>query len=222
MSSSAMQREPDFHRPWYPTALELFEKAAAGKRCRVLDVGGGAAEMAVLLRERGHTVEFVDIDENNVARARQLGFLAYRHDCNRPLTELFEPERYDAALLLEVIEHIVHTQVLLRSLWRCLRPGGFVVVTTPNVAHLWWRLRALLGHPPRGEGYHVRFFTYALLCRELHTAGFRIEREAHATSTFGLNAIRVLLGKPPVRLPFPKPLRGLFVRNFAVVARKSP
>ncbi len=176
--------------------------------------------MALLLRQEGHEVEFLDIDPVNVARARALGFVAYQHDCNTPLTELLEPERYQAALLLEVIEHVFHTHVLLQSLWQCLQLGGFLVVTTPNIAHLRWRLRALLGYPPRGEGYHVRFFTYRLLCAEFSRAGFQIEREAHATSTFGINAVRTLLGKPPIRLPLPRMFRGLLVRNFAFVARK--
>ncbi len=215
-----MSREQNFQRPWYPTALELFRWAAQGRRCRVVDIGGGAAEMALLLRREGHEVEFVDIDPDNVARARALGFPAYQHDCNEPLTQLFEPECFDAALLLEVIEHVFRTQVLLQSLWRCLRPGGFLVLTTPNVAHIRWRLRALLGHPPRGEGYHVRFFTYRLLCEELSRARFQVVREAHATSTLGINAVRVWLRKPPIRLPLPRGLRGLLVRNFALVARK--
>jgi len=215
-----MGREPNFQRPWYPTALELVEWLARGQRCRILDVGGGAAEMAMLLRQRGHWVELLDIDPDNVARAQALGFVAYQHDCNLPFPDHLV-EAYDVALLLEVIEHVMNTQVLLQSLWRCLRPEGFLVVTTPNVAHLRWRLRALLGHPPRGEGYHVRFFTYRVLLRELQQAGFRVVREAHATSTFGINAVRKWLGKPPVRLPLPRMLRGLLVRNFALVAQKS-
>jgi 2-polyprenyl-3-methyl-5-hydroxy-6-metoxy-1,4-benzoquinol methylase len=166
-------------------------------------------------------VDFLDIDPENVSRARALGFRAYQHDCNRPLTEVLVPASYDAALVLEVIEHVFHTQVLLRSLRECLRPGGFLVLTTPNVAHLHWRLRALLGQPPRGEGYHVRFFTYRRLLAELQQAGFSVEREAHATSTFGINAVRTWLGKPPVRLPLPKGLRGLLVRSFALVARTA-
>lgn len=216
-----MGREPNFHRPWYPVALELFRAAAQGRRCRVVDVGGGAAEMALLLRDEGHEVDFLDIDPENVSRARALGFRAYQHDCNRPLTEVLVPASYDAALVLEVIEHVFHTQILLRSLRECLRPGGFLVLTTPNVAHLHWRLRALLGQPPRGEGYHVRFFTYRRLLAELQQAGFSVEREAHATSTFGINAVRTWLGKPPVRLPLPKGLRGLLVRSFALVARTA-
>ena len=215
-----MGREPNFQRPWYPVALELVRYAAGGQRCRLADIGGGAAEMALLLRREGHEVDFVDIDPDNVARARRLGFRAYQHDCNRPLTEVLPVEFYDGALLLEVIEHIFATHILLQSLWQCLRPNGFLVVTTPNVAHLRWRLRALLGQPPRGEGYHVRFFTYRRLLEELERAGFRVEREAHATSTFGINAVRAWLGKEPVRIPLPRALRGLLVRNFALVARK--
>jgi SAM-dependent methyltransferase len=215
-----MAREPNFYRPWYPTALELFDWGARGRRCKVIDVGGGAAEIACMLRERGHEVELLDLDPDNVTRARQLGFRAYCHDANLPLTQVLPRNAYDAALLLEVIEHVFATQTLLRSLWECLTDGGFLVVTTPNVAYLRYRLRALLGAPPRGEGYHVRFFTYRLLREELHRAGFRIEREAHATSTFGINAVRRLLGRPPVRLPLPSWARGLLVRNFALLARK--
>jgi hypothetical protein len=32
--------------------------------------------------------------------------------------------------------------------------------------------------------------------------------------------VRTWMGKPPVRLPLPKALRGLLVRNFALLAQK--
>ncbi|NIP95903.1 MAG: methyltransferase domain-containing protein, partial [Akkermansiaceae bacterium] len=52
------------------------------------------------------------------------------------------------ATLIEVIEHIIQAESLAAELHRVIRPGGWLVLTTPNVVHWTYRFRALTGHPP--------------------------------------------------------------------------
>lgn len=216
-----MARNVNFDRPWYKTAYELFRQGVNGNSgLKVLDIGGGSSEFAQTLQRDGCVVDLVDIDPDNVERSRQLGFHAVQHDCNLPLTDVLPPESYDAVVMLESIEHVFNTDVLLSGVYALLKPNGFVVITTPNVSHIWWRFRMLAGQPPKGDGYHLRFFTYRTLTGELQQKKFRIEQEDHSTSTFGLNYIRYRLGLPPLHLPLPRFLRGLLIRNFYLVARK--
>lgn len=59
------------------------------------------------------------------------------------------PPPVDLILFLEVIEHL-HTSPshILRYLFRCLNPGGIIVIMTPNAAFLRNRWRQLKGYNP--------------------------------------------------------------------------
>ena len=63
-----------------------------------------------------------------------------------------ENDFVDAVVAGDVIEHIFDTDMFLSELHRILRPGGVLILTTPNLAWWWSRLRLLAGRPPAGVG----------------------------------------------------------------------
>jgi len=70
---------------------------------------------------------------------------------------------------------------VLVELDRTLAPAGFVVISVPNIAHLWIRLLLLVGrfdYLDRGilDHSHLRFFTERSLRAMLADAGLSIER----------------------------------------------
>ena len=92
---------------------------------------------------------------------------------------------FDAIVCGDVLEHLVHPAPVLRALGRALAPGGVVVVSVPNVAHLWMRLSLLVGrfdYAERGilDRTHLRFFTERSLRALLTEVGLTITR---ATAT---------------------------------------
>jgi hypothetical protein len=98
-----------------------------------------------------------------------------------------------------------------------LAPGGVVIVSVPNVAHLWMRLSLLLGrfdYADRGilDRTHLRFFTRRTFVALLREAGLAVEE------------LRVT----PVPLPqvVPAPWQGAWLRGLhgasAVAARAWP
>lgn len=64
----------------------------------------------------------------------------------------FQNDTFDAVLLIEVIEHIGPDREAIKEIQRVLRPGGVLVLTTPNGDTL-----------PRPAKYHVRHYTPAKL-----------------------------------------------------------
>lgn len=106
---------------------------ADGVRRRILDIPAGLGQFTDALRRAGHEVTPADIN-----RCRD----DYVHaDMSRPLP--FADGAYDAAVCLEGIEHMAHPLALLSELLRVVRPGGLVVLSTPNVTNYWSRLRFL-------------------------------------------------------------------------------
>jgi SAM-dependent methyltransferase len=72
----------------------------------------------------------------------------------------FPAASFDAATLIEVIEHLRDPRPLLAECRRVLKPGGILLITTPNSAS--WTVRAMGsrwdGFSLTGMGGHISFF----------------------------------------------------------------
>ena len=155
----------------------------AGKR--VVDLGSSRG--LFLARFEGSERGGIEIDPEERRRGAERGVEAVEHfinafDGNRMTAKLpFADASAHIVLAGEIIEHIVDTESFLREIARVLRPGGAVVLSTPNI--LWWkhRLALLAGRYPDALDYrtrygddfgHVRIFTPALMRGLLEETGF--------------------------------------------------
>lgn len=138
----------------------------------LLDLGGGSGGWAAYARTLGWDVTVVDASPERLACAEALGIAVMRHDLNCPLP--LPAASVGAVVMTEVLEHIPMAERLLAETARVLRPGGVVVLTTPNNAHYRRRIRALQGRSPDDEGVHFRFPVKKKLTRMVETAGFRV------------------------------------------------
>ena len=174
-------------RTWYRYAARLLpETGAVG---HWVDFGCGRGEFLDLASPQGLEGVGLDYWLPNVAARAAAKRPAVVANLNDPLP--FREGSLDGATLIEVIEHIVRAEALAAELGRVIRPGGWLIVTTPNVAHWTYRWRALTGHPPKQEGYHYRFFTRRKLTKLLSTAGF----EVRGSASFGKQALLSKLGR---------------------------
>jgi SAM-dependent methyltransferase len=161
----------------------------------------------------------LDQVEASAATVASAGHPALVADLERPLP--FRDGSLDGVTLIEAIEHVVAAEALVDELHRVLRPGGWLVLTTPNVAHLNYRVRAVTGHPPKQEGYHVRFFTRATLEAMLSARGFT--READASYGRVPLVSRLLAAGRGRGRPFvvPAALQSLLAKHFVWRLRRA-
>ncbi len=132
-------RLPDPSWDYYPTYIAKLEAVrrwldSLPAGTRVLDAGCGEG---VLVDEYADRLRIEGLDSNYCServRAGSLTQLPYEDDC------------FDRALCLDVLEHLTFDEqpLALAELHRVLRPGGELLVSIPNLAHLQSRLHFLL------------------------------------------------------------------------------
>lgn len=101
---------------------------------KLLDVGCGDGTFLNFMRQRGWQVDGIDFDAQAIATARQKYDLTLRHG---DLVAANLPESsFDAVTMSHVVEHLPDPVAMLAEIRRLLKPGGRLVMTTPNTAGL--------------------------------------------------------------------------------------
>jgi methionine biosynthesis protein MetW len=159
-----------------------------GNEC-VLDLGCGDGWFLERLGNRYEVAIGIDIDTPNELRASKYQSWSYvRGDLDSGI-----PVRTSCADVVhanQVIEHLKNPLAFLTEAYRTLKPGGRLIITTPNVRYVrhLWRLAAR-GHGPitstratrtvtEWDDGHIHFFTPTDLVWIASQAGFSIVRTA--------------------------------------------
>jgi len=114
---------------------------------RVLDIPVGGGDNARPLAAAGYDVLGADIVIESLVGQ---GYEVQKIDMTQPLP--FPDASFDAILHSEGIEHVDNQVAVLEELARVLKPGGVMIVTTPNLLHLEGRVLNLLTGHARDRG----------------------------------------------------------------------
>jgi 2-polyprenyl-3-methyl-5-hydroxy-6-metoxy-1,4-benzoquinol methylase len=99
---------------------------------RVLDIAAAQGNFSLALAELGFDVTWNDL------RAELADYVRLKHERGKIEFvagngfELTFPSPFDAVLITEVIEHVAHPDDFLAKAAALVRPGGYIVMTTPN------------------------------------------------------------------------------------------
>ncbi|MFQ5582299.1 MAG: class I SAM-dependent methyltransferase [Mariprofundaceae bacterium] len=149
---------------------------------RHLDIGSGTGELIRQVRAEydveshacDYTDEFMQMDGQAVEIV----------DLNKDMLP-YEDSFFDLITFTEVVEHLEHYRLIIREAQRVLKPGGLMLITTPNILNLKSRIRFLFagfwnlfGPLHVGEtaiesaGGHISPISYFYLAHALLDAGF--------------------------------------------------
>ncbi len=175
--------ESGFHpqRKINPGLVELFTNHIP-PGFKLIDVGcGNSSVCGQWFQHRGCDYLGVDVSGRAVAEAQAAGLNVCKIADATHLP--YSDETFDAAVCLEVLEHLFQPRIAAQELFRVLKPGGVLIATVPNAAYWRRRVELLFGcWNPLGDDLsieqpwrdpHIRFFTRSKLKAMLLSVGFK-------------------------------------------------
>jgi len=152
-------------------AAAMYLRAPVGP-AKVLDVGCGSGVLLARMKSLGWDAEGVELDPGGVAAARARGVRVHQ---GQLADAKFPDNCFDAVHSAHVIEHVYDPVALLRECFRILKPGGKLVILTPNTGswgHRKFGTAWLNLDPPR----HLILFNQLTLRAAAERNGFVVER----------------------------------------------
>lgn len=224
-----LEVDGDTATPWHRLVREHIDPARDLDGKRVLEIGCGRGGFACWLaaRERYAPAEVVaaDFAETAVRKGEEFaarrGIVGISWEVADIQNIKHADASFDTVVSCETVEHVPDPRRAVRELARVLRPGGRLLLTTPNYLGMMGLYRGymrLTGRKFTEEGQPINNFT--LLPRTLawvRRAGLR------ATVVDGVGHYMPFPGRPPIELPVfnnPRPLQRWFALHSLVVAEK--
>lgn len=172
---------------------------------RLLEIGCADGAFLALAARAGFHAHGVEPDPTTSARARQHTGI---HVFPGTLADAQYPAAsFDVVVLFHVLEHLDSPRRALQEIHRVLRPGGVVVLETPNIASVWFRLFGRRWRQFIPDHYY--FFSPATLTRLLEENGFRVLALTHPRRTVSLRLLADRLRR------WHAPLGRFFMRGLA-------
>ena len=106
-----------------------------------LDIGSGYGTVTEELIKKGFKVYAVEINKKAIEILRQKGFIVYERDITKPLDI---DQKFDIALLLDVLEHVFDPLRLLNETKYLIKKGGYIIVSVPLYFDIIDRIKILL------------------------------------------------------------------------------
>ncbi len=145
----------------------------------ILDVGCNGGLFANLLAKGGRKVVGLDISSSFLRHAHRL----YRGTIDFVLGDAqmlpFPKDVFDGISCLEVLEHVIMPEKVIREIFRVLKPGGKAIFMVPNEEHplykIIWSIWRYLGRGRYWNGLHLHVFDKRALCNVFSSNGFSIK-----------------------------------------------
>lgn len=172
-------------RDWVVEAIQQWSKLG---NTRALEVGPGSGLYLPVLAAHFREVVASDIEEAYLSHAR--GLMVLHPNLSLVVDDItvtrLEVGTFDLVLCTEVLEHVRESDAALRGMARLLRPGGTLILTTPQrycLLELGAKIAFLPGivtlvrrvyREPILEMGHINLMTEREVVRQIEAAGFTV------------------------------------------------
>ena len=168
--------------------FDFIDQLPHDKQAVILEIGCGSGETGALALKAGRAGQYIGVElmERAAGEAKKKLSEVIVGDVEQ-LTFDWQPAKFDALILSEVLEHLREPGQVLKRLSRFVRPGGIVLASSPNISH-WRVLRELMmgRFPQADQGVfdrtHLRWFTPSTFAQMFEEAGYQVEHTGPVTA----------------------------------------
>ena len=176
----------------------------------IVDHGTGRGLLAGALKKLKSNLCIIghDISPKACINALNSGFVDFAicSENNLPLAD----NSVDGSIMGDLIEHLLEPESFLREVYRILKPGGILSLSTPNVSFIRNRITMLKGEFPRTEcdysyeiwkAQHIRFFNFYTIKIILRKCGFKNIKVKGVRPLRGKISFKRILSRVSHKLP---------------------
>jgi SAM-dependent methyltransferase len=166
-----------------PHKLKLVEKFFVNsdlreKEIKIVDLGGVDGSFHFLKKLfPNSTIYSVNIVKEQITKCEN----QILEDISKKLS--FEDGSIDFVFFGDVLEHLIDPDFTLREIKRILKTQGLLILTTPNLAHIYNRVGLLFGFAP--TNYHPSEIRFGSISGEKHAS--------YHKSVFTFKALKIFL-----------------------------
>ncbi len=177
--------------PQRPNDAHGISLQLVGQGKSVLELGAAAGHVTKALKSLHNTVTAVERDGRFRDQLAELADDVIITDLDwLDLRDQLAGHKFDVVLAGDVLEHCSKPELVLLQLHDLLNPGGYVVISLPNIAHADVRLALLAGefnYSDTGllDRTHVRFFTRSSIESFLTQNDFEMAEIFASTASIG-------------------------------------
>ncbi|MGB9715441.1 MAG: class I SAM-dependent methyltransferase [Thermodesulfovibrionales bacterium] len=147
---------------------------------RILELGCGVGGNAPLIKD---CKEYIGTELSEIALERARESFGKKPNFKFiPMDAMdlkFDNNQFDIVIATEVIEHLPNAQKMLKESFRVLKPGGKLLISSPNRDSLHLRVNRMLGYADfKCSIDHVKEYSYSEMVNMLTNEGFRIQDTA--------------------------------------------
>jgi len=148
----------------------------------IFDIGCYDGTLLSLIKNRDNNFYGIDASDYAVRKAKEKGINVKKFFFDDEREIPFKSDFFNLVIAGEIIEHIYDTDFFLREARRVLKSGGYLLISTPNIASLGRRLMLFLGMSPiievspneKDSSGHIRYFVRKTLVNLLSKHKFKI------------------------------------------------
>lgn len=164
------QREKSYSK-LYHSRLKLLESYKPDKG-NLLDLGCGAGFFVKCAQDRGWKGHGLEMLPEYVQYAHEQLALEQVYQGSLDDSLPFQPKTLDVVTMWDLIEHLRHPLACLEKINRATKPGGLLVIWTPNVKNSIFVKEQWMSYAIK---QHLYFFSRNSLEQLLHKAGYKID-----------------------------------------------